>query len=695
MKRSLPFFMLVCAFSMVVVARTACAQGILVYDASAGDVLPLEESRTSIRIEDQIVVVSSMQRFVNDGSDTLEVKYGFPLSASASATRVRWMLPDSIWHTAVMIAVPQDTTLPGSAGGGAIDAALQAFLGETPLYFNIPAFLTPGEALNVELTFVQLLPYANARVELLSTSDYSTLMTGTIPNMSVDVTVISQRELMGIDIAGLGAWSPSPTDTYLSADSAMLHVEDTNVVMNCGFSIGYDLDPAEYGLISLSNFLPDSMVKCDQMGNGFFALLIEPEPTSDVVQKDFVIVLDRSGSMSGTKIQEAKNAAEFMVNNLNVGDHFNVIAFSSTPQSWSAGLQPFTASNMSSALAWIGAITANGGTNINDALLDGIDNYAGATPGSARTLVFLTDGLDGNPAILSNVLNARLAVVPDLQLFTFGIGTGYNYSLLNQLADQNNGVAQFLDAAGFSTVMSDFYTAIGNPVLLSPVATFDQPDIEATYPDPLMGLFVGQQMIIVGRYDVPGPVNLHLDGVAAGSPVAMDFAFDLTGAFDADRLFLPKIWAQKAVDELMNEYYGYAVGSPQANMIEDSVVNFSMCYGIGSPFTSFTDPGSGGGSIGLEEIEENGADDPLVYPDPSVSSTPVVFDLGAFDNGSKVTIRIFDILGHLVLESDLSAFSGRSWSWDGLDMQGRAVTGQLFFQLSDGILARTGRLTRL
>ena len=493
MKRSLPVPLV--TFAFVAFAGAARAQGVLVYDASAGGVLPLQESRTSIRIEDQIAVVSSTQRFVNDGSDTLEVKYGYPLSASASATRVRWMLADSVWHTAVMIAVPQDTTLPGSAGGAAVDAALQAFLGETPLYFNIPAFLTPGATLNVELTFVQLLPYANARVELLSPSDYSNVMTGTIPDVSVDVTVISQRELMGIDIVGLGAWSPLPSDTYLSADSAMLHVEDTNVAMDCGFAIGYDLDPAEYGLISLSNYLPDSMIKCDQMGNGFFALLIEPEPTSDVVPKDFVIVIDKSGSMSGTKIAQARDAAEFMVNNMNLGDRFNVVAFNNTVGSWNTGLQPFTSANMTSALAWIGAINAGGGTNINAALLNGIDDYMGAAAGSARTLVFLTDGQDSylpNADILANVLSARTATVPDLQLFTFGIGSGYNEQLLNQLAVQNNGVSQFLDAATFATVMSDFYTTIENPVLLSPVASFDHVDIEATYPDPLIGLFTGQ-----------------------------------------------------------------------------------------------------------------------------------------------------------------------------------------------------------
>ncbi|MBK6832675.1 MAG: hypothetical protein IPG92_18945 [Flavobacteriales bacterium] len=119
--------------------------------------------------------------------------------------------------------------------------------------------------------------------------------------------------------------------------------------------------------------------------------------------------------------------------------------------------------------------------------------------------------------------------------------------MLNQLAVQNNGVSQFLATANFSQVMGDFYTQIQDPVLLAPVATFDRPDIQNIHPLPLMGLFAGQQLAIVGRYDEPGPVNLHLEGSASGQVVSFDYPIDLTGEFDEDRTFIPKVWAQKAM----------------------------------------------------------------------------------------------------------------------------------------------------
>lgn len=678
------------------------AQGLLVHDATTAGVLPILETTLHVQVEDQIAQCTSTQHFVNNGPDTLVVRYAYPLAETASATSIRWALADSVWHTAVMIAAPQDTVLPGSGGGGGgggVSQALDTYLGETPLYFTIPVAAAPGAELHVELSYVQLLPYANARVELLSASDYDLVLNGTLPHVLIDVQVRSQRALTGMDIAGLGNWSPVMSSSYLTTDSARIVVEAVNVPVSDPFAVGYDLDPLAYGLTALSNYLPDSLVKCDALDNGFFALLIEPEPTSEVVNKDFVIVIDNSGSMSGAKIQDARAAATYMVQHLNAGDRFNVIKFNSTASSWNADLQPVNASTTNAALNWINGIAAGGGTSINTAITMGMQDFTTAAPGSARMMVFLTDGQDSesNNVILTNATNLRQSIVPDLQLFTFGIGSGYNQQLLNQLAVQNNGVSQFLQTADFLQVMNDFYLQIQNPVLLNPVATFSNADVVATYPSPLVGLFVGQQMVIVGRYDTPGPVNLHLAGVASGQPVSFDYPIDFAGTFDPNKLFIPKVWAQYAVVDLMNEYYGYALGGTQANMIRDSVVSFSVCYGIGSPFTSFIDPGNGGGggSVEVEELERTDADRVLVFPEPSIAGQPITIDLSDFTPGTPLIFRLYDGMGRIILEVDLRTFSGQRWTWDGLDATGKDVKGMLFFTLSDGQTTRTGRLTRM
>ncbi|HMN05227.1 MAG TPA: VWA domain-containing protein [Flavobacteriales bacterium] len=680
----------------------ALAQGILIQNGSSGTLLSLTSNQVRVEVQDQIAVVTSTQRFVNNLQDPAQVKYAHPLAGTASPTMVRWMYSDSIWHTASMMAQPPDTTLPGVGEGEPIAYNLQSYLGGSPFHFKVADLLPPGEWMFIELTYVQLLPYANAQVQFVSASDYSLVLGQSLPSLELEFIVHSQRELVGIDIEGTGDWAPSPTESYVSSDSAYLHVVDNNVTPSCGFVISYDLDPLAYGITCISNYLPDSLAKCDDLPQGFFVLLIEPEPTSEVVAKDFVIIIDRSGSMSGSRIAEARDAASFMVNNLNLGDRFNIIAFDSGNIRWSTGLQPFNAVTMSSALNWIAAITAGGNTNINGALIEGIGNFNGSDPDHARSLIFLTDGQDNTtstPTILSTALQMRQDIAPDLQIFTFGVGQGFNHQLLNQLAVQNNGVSQFLEMANFSEVMNTFYTQIQNPVVLNPVASFDHDDVANLYPQPLMGLFAGQQLVITGRYAMPGPTNLQLTGTTPGGPVAFDLSFDLTGTFNEHRLFVQKIWAQQAIDGLVNEYYSHPEGSPMAEALHDSIVSFSMCYEVGSPFTRFADLDDGGTTtVGIEDPRApGGVDVPLitVYPEPSMSGSPVVFDLGGLDRSGPVLLRLLDASGRLILEVDVSRWIGGQWTWDGLDAQGHPVQGVLYYHIDDGKTVHTGRLTRL
>jgi hypothetical protein len=95
------------------------------------------------------------------------------------------------------------------------------------------------------------------------------------------------------------------------------------------FKVEYELSPEDLGLFDFSVFLSDTL-GCDNYGNGFCAFVVEPNPNpnADVIPKVFTLIIDKSGSMLGSKIQQAKDAATFIVDNLNVGDKFNIIAFS-------------------------------------------------------------------------------------------------------------------------------------------------------------------------------------------------------------------------------------------------------------------------------------------------------------------------------------------------------------------------------
>ncbi len=98
--------------------------------------------------------------------------------------------------------------------------------------------------------------------------------------------------------------------------------------------------------------------------------------------------------------------------------------------------------------------------------------------------------------------------VGGLSIDAFGIGYDVNTSLLADLSLQNNGISQFFASGDLLQVITDFYASIQNPVLINTSMTFSLQVISEAYPTPLPNLYVGHQLVVVGRYDEPGPVNV-------------------------------------------------------------------------------------------------------------------------------------------------------------------------------------------
>ncbi|MBK6832676.1 MAG: hypothetical protein IPG92_18950 [Flavobacteriales bacterium] len=92
----------------------------------------------------------------------------------------------------------------------------------------------------MEITYVELLPYANARVELFAGTNYTLVSTSPLAHLRIDATVRSQRTITGIDLMGTGVWAPGTPSTFVAADSAALHLSASNVPANHPFSIGYE-----------------------------------------------------------------------------------------------------------------------------------------------------------------------------------------------------------------------------------------------------------------------------------------------------------------------------------------------------------------------------------------------------------------------------------------------------------------------
>ncbi|MBK6773501.1 MAG: VWA domain-containing protein [Ignavibacteria bacterium] len=177
------------------------------------------------------------------------------------------------------------------------------------------------------------------------------------------------------------------------------------------------------------------------------------------------MILDRSGSMSGTKIVQAKNAAAYIVNNLNPGDKFNIVDFETNVYSFRNRHVPYSVQTRDSALTYIQNISASGSTNISGAYSTAVPHFNAANDSTANIIIFLTDGLPTvgitqTTQLLAHVRNLILTTETKIFLYSFGIGTDVDQQLLTLMSSQNNGFAEFLLNDQVEERITNFYRRI-------------------------------------------------------------------------------------------------------------------------------------------------------------------------------------------------------------------------------------------
>lgn len=393
----------------------------------------------------------------------------------------------------------------------------------------------------------------------------------TLSSLEINVRVSDSRGVAAL-------FSPSHTlTTERQGETAMTgHALSRNTPLTGGFDLN---------VLPAASQLPAGLISYRSPGaDGFFMLWLAPllRPEA-VVEKDVLVVLDTSGSMSGRKIDQAKAAVRFVLGHLNLGDRFNVIPFSSSVDRYAPSLRP--ASESTAALRFVDSLQAEGGTNINDALLSALSQTDATRP---TTVLFLTDGLPTNGVtdrgrILDNVHSAAPA---NSRIFAFGLGDDVDTTLLDSLASQNRGDAAYVPPAGdVEEKVSTLYARISSPQLTSLRLDFGDALVTDLYPQPLPDLFGGQTIFVFGRYRTPGPLTMTLSGDSRDG--RQRFSFDSLSLTTDDRAasYLPYLWASRKVGTLLREIR--LRGPAQSKELIDEVVTLSTRYGIITPYTSF------------------------------------------------------------------------------------------------------------
>ncbi len=673
---------LVSVLAMLLQYQLSFGFGVAVVSAPNSTCMHLDSVIVQTTIESQIAITKTTQYFRNTTSFR-SVSYGFPLGEQASATSLRWRI-NGEWWTASIAGTSQDTTLPGGSTGD----ILTNYLGATPLFFPIPQQVPRDSSLVVELTYVELLPYSMGIVRYSYISDYHTIQSTPIGYQQFDLHL---RSLRTIDSIWLANTIPS-AEVANYHDSAAVFYSASNIVASTNMVVQYTLNASQLGLFGYSTLQPDSLVP-DSLGRGFYTFIAEPSPDAShqSISKVFTLVIDRSGSMLGSKIQQAKDAATYILNNLNQGDRFNIIDFDNVITPFRSAHIPYSTQTRDSAITYINSLTARGTTNISGALGVAVSQFAAANDSTANIIIFITDGQPTtgyvNSTQLVNYIDRQVSRAADnINLFCFGIGSDVNQQILTLISMHNRGITQFVNESDLCTQVTSFYQIIRNPVLINPHIEFTPNIVSETYPAVLPNLYRGSQMIVSGRYPSAQPITITLSGTAYGVPVSYTYPLVLSASSDPENLYLEKVWAKKKIESLLIQYYAQNRSSDTALTLRAQIIQISRSYGVISPFTSF----SGGSTPVDEKPGTSTVATPQSfsllgnYPNPFNSTTKIRVQLNVAVHGF-VEIRIYNILGELVRTLRFQANGSGIYSvnWDGHSDSGKLVSAGVYLYAID------------
>jgi len=349
------------------------------------------------------------------------------------------------------------------------------------------------------------------------------------------------------------------------------------------FQLFYTLSREDFGLTLLTHREPGK--------DGYFLLMLSPKDDwseQEYTAKDIVFVLDTSGSMAEAgKMEKARAALLYGIRTLRTQDRFNVVAFAGEDRSLEKGLVAADEAGRKQGEAFVQALRAVGGTNINQALLTAVGQFEDSS--RPQILVFLTDGLPtvGETNINRIIDNFRVTRRPGIRLFTFGVGYDVNTTLLDKLAAENGGVADYIEPKeDLEVKVSSFFSKVSHPVLTDLKIDFGSVQTDLVYPKAMPDIFKGSQVTLIGRYKNSAEVDrlrLQLTGKSGGSTKTFHYDKLRFPLRDRENEFLPRLWATRRVGWLMEQIRS----NGEQKELKDEIVDLGTRYGIVTPYTSF------------------------------------------------------------------------------------------------------------
>ena len=534
-------------------------------------------------VNDQIAQVQLAQTFQNTGSRTLEARLLFPLPEDAAIDRLT-LVVDGKELPGRLLKKAEARRIYESIVRRRQDPALLEYMGQG--LFQTRVFpIPPGAKRRVEIRYSQLLKKNNGLVDLhlpIGTLKHSHRP---IDTLNINFRINSTHPIKTVFSPSHAVDIKRPDDNHANGKLTLRRVATPD-----DLRLFYGTRDGLVGMNMIS-YRPDPKL------DGYFMLLASPEVKArkaQAIPKTVVFVIDRSGSMNGKKIQQAREALKYLIGRLGPRDTFNIVAYDTQVESFRPELQRADQKTQKAALGFADGLFAGGSTNIDGALTTALGMLVDKK--RPNYVLFLTDGLPtvGERNELKIANHAKTANRVDARLYSFGVGFDVNSRLLDRLSRDHRGQSEYVQPnENIEVQVSKLYDRIGAPLLTDLAVGFefdgvtraDAPaSITRTYPRELTDLFRGEQLVWIGRYHRSGRVKVTLRGTNGDNRMSFSVATTLVEKSpDQSTGFVAKLWALRRIGEIIDEL---DLNGTNQELV-DELVRLSIAHGVMTPYTSF------------------------------------------------------------------------------------------------------------
>ncbi|MHB8138605.1 MAG: VIT and vWA domain-containing protein [Smithellaceae bacterium] len=556
-------------------------------DASK-DQFPLKETKAAVQISGIIADVAIIQRYVNEGSRPINARYVFPASTRAAVYGMKMKIGDRIVTAKIKEREAARQTFEKAKKEGKSASLLDQ---ERPNVFTMNvANIMPGDKVDIELRYTELLIPTEGVYEFVYPTvagpRYSNMPEASAPqtdqwikspylkegNKPTSAFSIAVAISGGVPVEDIACATHKVKTFWPNKSTATIVLDDSEAYGgNRDFILKYRLTGRK---------IHSGLMLYKGEDENFFLLMVQPPQSvnvSDIPPREYIFVVDVSGSMYGFPLDIAKNLLRKLIAGLRPTDQFNVVLFSGRSHLMSPSSVSATQENADQAVRLIDGQQGGGGTELCAAL-----HRAMSLPRNenvARSVIIVTDGYISAEKEALQLIRENLN---NTNVFSFGIGSSVNRYLIEGIAHAGQGEPFVITKPEEAPAAAEkFRNYIASPLLTNIALTFHGFKAYDAQPAKIPDMFAEKPVVVIGKWS--GPAQGQITVTGQNGKKTFSQTFDVVGVTPSDKnAALRQLWARKMLTDLsdFNTQYG---GTDN----KEEIVNLGIKYNLLTAHTSF------------------------------------------------------------------------------------------------------------